>query len=77
MISFRDYPLEEIIKQADERINQLGGKAYVQQKWTCRHCGSRQTMETKNAFYRKGRCEECGELTTIDKCNYLLAIGTD
>ena len=77
MIEFNDFPLDDVVAQADERIEELrrkGVSAYVCQKWTCGHCGSRQTMEDKNVFHRSGRCEECSEVTPIAKCNYLLVM---
>jgi hypothetical protein len=74
---FNDFPLEEVVKQADDRVDEImngGGHAYTMQKWTCRHCGARQTMEDRNTFYRSGRCEECDKVTPITKCNYTLVI---
>jgi len=74
---FNDYPLHAIVAEADQRISEaeaLGHHAYVMQKWTCGHCLSRQTMEDKNTFHLSGRCEECGEVTPIKKCNYLFVL---
>ena len=73
--TYNDYPMEKVVAQAEERINATGGNAYVQQKWTCKHCGARQTMEEKNKFFRSGKCEECRKVTVITKCNDLLVIG--
>lgn len=70
-VKYNDYPLLEVLRKADEQIKR-GGK--VHQKWTCRHCGSRQTMEEANTFFTSGRCEECGQITIIQKCNYLLIL---
>jgi ribosomal protein S27E len=67
MVKFNDYPLEEC---ANEAIKYVKKGASVFQKWTCGHCGSRQTMEEKNQFYRAGICEECGKETVISRCNY-------
>ena len=77
-IKYRDFPIAKVVDQANERINQLardGIKMRVHQKWTCRHCGSRQTMGEKNQFFGSGICEECGETTIIQKCNYVAMIG--
>jgi hypothetical protein len=65
---WNDYPLDDCVKQASELIEQKG--AEIHQKWTCRHCGSRQTMGEPNIFYRSGRCEECDQITVISECNY-------
>lgn len=71
-IKYNDYPIEDCATQAYEHVAKGGT---IHQKWTCRHCGSRQTMEEPNKFFRSGRCEECGQITIIEKCNYLLHIG--
>ena len=77
MSTFNDYPIDTIVKEAEARMNEVraaGGHAFVHQKWTCKHCGSRQTMAEKNDFRRSGRCEKCGQITIISRCNYLIAI---
>jgi hypothetical protein len=73
MTSHRDFPFSKVVAQANERVL-APGRGYVHQKWTCRHCGSRQTMAERNTFYRSGRCEECGQITIISKCNYLAVL---
>jgi len=78
MKEFKDYPLDKVVTEVNARISAIiagGGTAYVHQKWTCRHCGSRQTMADRNTFHRSGRCEECNQITIIDKCNYLFVMG--
>lgn len=72
-VQYNDYPILTVAAEAREKIDRLG--ATVWQKWTCQHCGSRQTMEQENTFYRSGRCEECGQVTLIEKCNYMMYIG--
>lgn len=67
-IKYNDYPIEECAEAA-EAIIAKGGT--IHQKWSCRHCGARQTMEEPNSFSRAGRCGECGKITIIAKCNYL------
>ena len=67
-----DYPLLEMAAEANKHVE---AGSTVWQKWTCRHCGSRQTMEKENTFYRSGRCEECGQVTIIEKCGYTLLMG--
>lgn len=68
--TYNDYPVEEILKAANELIRQ---GVTVHQKFTCDKCGSRQTMDEPNTFYASGKCEECGHITDIKKkgCNYL------
>lgn len=67
-----DYPLLDMAAEAAKHIDQ---GSTVWQKWTCGHCGSRQTMENPNVFYKSGHCEECGQVTTIEKCGYTLLMG--
>lgn len=71
MVEQLDFPFEDVLARAEILVSQ---GATVWQKWTCAHCGSRQTMEDKNAFYVEGSCEECGETTNIraQGCNYLI-----
>lgn len=68
----KDFPLLECAKKAEEHL--ATGRANVYQKWTCGYCGSRQTMEEANIFYKRGRCEECQQITEIVNCNYLLEL---
>ena len=72
---YRDYPIEECVKQAEERRAAIKGPVKIHQKWSCRACGSRQSMAEANKFFRSGKCEDCGNVSIIDKCNYLLMIG--
>lgn len=77
MIEVNDYPLETVVAEVNMRLHDLmiaGHHAFVHQKWTCRHCGARQTMEEANSFHRSGRCEECDQYTVITQCNYTLVI---
>lgn len=67
-----DKPVEEIARQADVQI-QLGFTIW--QKWTCQHCGSRQTMAEPNLLFRSGNCQECGKTSTIEVCGFMLAGG--
>ena len=64
----KDYSLLEI-EPTCQLILGIGGTFF--QKFTCAHCGSRQTMETANMLFVSGSCEECGESTDIIKsgCN--------
>jgi transposase-like protein len=71
---FNDHPIEQCAAAA-EKIVATTPNSRVYQKWTCRHCGSRQTMEQENSFYRSGICEECKETTIITACNYMIHIG--
>ena len=74
MMADLDYPLGEAAAQADALIRR---GATVWQKWSCSHCGARQTMPDPNAFYLSGTCEECGQLTQIRECNYMTLMTND
>jgi hypothetical protein len=56
-IAFVNIPHIARIVEAANRARKLGGTFYL--KFTCLHCGSRQTIEEPNSFYPSGRCEEC------------------
>jgi hypothetical protein len=73
MNNYKDFPLEEVVKQAGEKLRAIPG-SYVHQKWTCQHCRSRQTMVARNSFHRAGTCEECGGTTILTRCNYLFVM---
>ena len=68
-----NYPLQECADAA-EKILADYPNAEVFQKFTCGHCGSRQTMMTPNEFHTSGLCEECDSVTDIVKngCNYMV-----
>lgn len=65
------HPFEECLKQA-YKLAQAGHRVY--QQFNCAKCGAKQTMDTPNAFFEQGGCEECGHITDIKKdgCNYML-----
>jgi len=72
-------PIPDHLRSMFERANELirqGADVYF--KWTCLDpgCGARQTFESKNTFYRLGKCEECKYVTDLwhrdAKVNYLL-----
>ena len=44
-------------------------------KFTCKHCGARQTFETPNQFYTQGQCEECGKVSDLDKYGLIVVMG--
>ena len=70
---YQDHPLQEC---ADTAATYIAKGASVYQKWTCRNCGERCTMNEPNTFHTSGKCEDCGFITDISKhgCNYLLAM---
>jgi hypothetical protein len=72
----RNFPFKEVVARADALAKD---GAVIFQKWTCAHCGSRQTMDKPNAFYVEGECEECHKVTDIQAagCNYLLFWGNE
>jgi hypothetical protein len=67
-----DLPLEECALAAMEHRRQ-GRQLF--QKWTCSHCGARNTMSEPDKFYTSGVCEDCDAVTRITHCGYMLVIG--
>ena len=69
-----DHPFDKVVRSAD-KIIRFG--AIVYQKFTCSHCGKRQTIDVPNTFYTSGSCEECYHITNIKEkgCNYLVVYG--
>lgn len=73
-IKYNDYPLLEVVAQVSDLVEEndkKGIETLCFQKWTCNNCGSRQIMDAPNMFHMSGKCEECGEVSIIEKCNYL------
>ena len=64
MSEYHDHPLDELIPTMLDAMLR-GGRAYL--KFTCTGCGARQTIQEPNTLYAMGQCEECGEITDIDK----------
>jgi hypothetical protein len=65
-----DKPIKVIAAMADEQI----GKGFtIWQKWTCLHCGSRQTMDVPNVLYTSGKCQNCGVVSAISECGFMMA----
>jgi hypothetical protein len=63
-------PFRAAVANAEERMKD-GWTVY--QQWNCAHCEAKQTMPDENKFYLFGRCEECGEITNIERdgCNFM------
>lgn len=73
MTEYADVPVDEAVRRA--RTWQENG-AVIFFKFTCEKCGSRQTFDTPNTLYAKGKCEECGHVTEIKSCGFLAVIIT-
>jgi len=71
-----DHAFGEIAAACDLMIAQ-GRDIY--QKFTCRGCGQRLTMEEPNRLYTHGTCDKCGAVTDIERqgCNYRLVQASD
>ena len=64
------HPFYEVAKNAQSKIAE-GWTTY--QQFNCFHCGQKQTMPNGNVFHKKGKCEECGKVTDIERdgCNFM------
>jgi hypothetical protein len=65
------HPWDEVAANVKEKIKQ-GHLCY--QQFNCEHCGTKQTMDQPNKFYKLGECEECHKITDIYKngMNFML-----
>lgn len=52
------------------KIRKEGGTFWG--KFTCKRCGSRQTFEEENRLFTRGKCEECGYISKLDKWGLLV-----
>jgi hypothetical protein len=75
-MSATDRPFNECVKLAIPFIKR---GATIYQKFTCQHCGARQTMTEPNKFFISGRCEECGGMTDIEArgCDFMMHVGIE
>lgn len=72
--SHPDHPFEEVLQRANEHANE--GRL-IFQKYTCRSCGARLTMEEPNAMWEEGTCDQpqCAGIVTdirAQGCNYMM-----
>ena len=67
------HPFDEVVKNAEARMREGWT---VRQQFNCAGCGAKQTMSDVNIFHVRGRCEECGQVTDIqrDGCNFMAEI---
>ena len=66
-----DGTFNEVFEEASAYL-EIGATVYF--RFTCEHCGSRQTFDTRNTLYETGKCEECGKITDLVKrgCGFML-----
>jgi hypothetical protein len=69
----RDFPLERI-RRDWERIRELAPHAKFFQKWTCAHCGERNTARSEGVLFKSGTCASCRRESPIDKCGFILLL---
>jgi hypothetical protein len=70
----KDFPLDECAQMAIEFLMEHPTGTF-HQKWTCNHCGERQTMAVAEKFFRAGICEECKQTSVIKECGFLVVVG--
>jgi hypothetical protein len=65
-----DHPFDDCAVGAEEVVKR-GGTIF--QKFSCRGCGNRLTMDVPNKFFTEGSCDQCGVVTNIREtgCNFL------
>ena len=79
--SANNYPIEECVREAEKILAKNPDKVSIYQKFTCENCKQRLTMPDANVFHNSGTCDQCGHVTLIRKCNYMIVAkelsGTD
>jgi len=68
------HPFYDVAANADRKIKE-GWTTH--QQFNCAGCGQKQTMPDENVFHKKGKCEECGHITDIERdgCNFMAISG--
>lgn len=57
-------PVTQLIEKINKTLNKYpNSDIFV--KFTCIHCGSRQTFSEPNTIFADGVCEDCGQTTKI------------
>ena len=75
MEEHKDLPVDQFIKEMDKLIQQ-GLNVFV--KFTCQHCGSRQTDASPNVLFSEGyTCEECKKTSFPDKFGMMVMAGAE
>src|SRR5207342_1280706 len=59
---YNDYPITACMETVKPFVE---AGCHFNQKWSCAHCGSRQTMAQPDQFFASGQCEECGHVTDL------------
>ena len=67
----KDYPVPDMIKQANQLLASNPSHVRVFQKFTCSRCKERVAVATPNTFYRFAECCKCGYENKIEKCGYM------
>ena len=64
------HPFYEVAANVQRKIAE-GWTTY--QQFNCVYCGAKQTMPDANVFHKKGKCEECSQVTDIERdgCNFM------
>lgn len=69
---YHDLSLEELARRAGSWIAQ-GQTIWI--KFTCYHCGARQTSDTPNVLHSGGyTCEECGKVSHPKRWGFVLGV---
>lgn len=60
-----DLPRDELVKRAQQAIQESPVPVQVYFKFTCPHCGERCTLQEPNKLYENGECFVCGKESPI------------
>ena len=71
-----DYPRDEIMKRADQAIQNNGGPEHARVffKFTCPACGERVTFNEPNRLYEEGECCVCGHSAPVEQAGFVLHV---
>ena len=71
-----DFPFYECV-EAGLKLRRRGFTTY--QKFTCRGCGARLTIDAPNCWFKHGHCDKCNTVTDLEKhgCNYAAMFNFD
>lgn len=67
----KDLPREELLALAED-FKRKCPNAELFFKFTCQHCGERNTFTKPNVLFEKGTCSHCGKTTPVSKGGFLV-----
>ena len=67
-----DLPREEAMARASTLLRDKASEIYF--KYTCEHCGERNTFNDPNTLWSEGECYSCGKISKVDRAGFMVVL---